>query len=136
MENNQPDTKTQVAEELSDGATLGQIQLEDAAIKLKDAVRENKFQKRSRFTRVAVALALHTFIIIYLVAFGYLLLEPILELIFKWNISGYNEIEGIYNFFSITLIPVLITSLAIISRFSNTISKITESFAKSSGSDT
>ena len=109
-------------------------------LKLEDTARESQLQKRSHFTRVTVALALHTFIIIYLVAFGCLLLEPILEpileLIFKWNISGYNEIEGIYNFFSITLIPVLITSLTIIFRFSNTINKITESFAKSSGSNT
>ena len=132
MENNHQDTKTQVAEELSDGTTLGQIQLEDAAIKLKDAVRENIFQKRSRFTRVAVAFVLHTFVIIYLVIFGGLLIYPI----FNWDILEYDKIEKIYDFFSFILIPVLVTSLAITFRFSNTIGKITESLTKSSGSDT
>ena len=116
-------------QEIASLASLASPQLHEQ-LKLEDAIRESVVQKWSHFTRVAVALVLHTFVITYLVAFGYFLLDPI----FKWDILEYEKIESTYDLFSITLIPILITSLTIIFRFSNTISKIIEPFAKSSSS--
>ena len=94
-------------------------------LKLEDAARESQLQKWSHFTRIAVALVLHVFVIIYLTFFVFLLGTTTVCYFVECSIM-----ESIYGFFSFILIPVLITSLTIIFRFSDTISKVIESFTK------
>ena len=90
-----------------------------------DEVRERQLQEISHSTRIIVALALHIFIATYLIAFVFLLVTTTVCYFVECS-----NMENIYEFFSFILIPVLITSLTIIFRFSDTISKIIESFTK------